>query len=143
MRPRRRGLTGKPCKIDRGEEVKLETLQQVANKLQVTEEYFRHPPAAEVTANDDVVPEPGTVMLRKLDGAHLEQLLKGANRLEWELNAQVRDEETGKFLEDFETAVEKFLKDLFLFRGGPSQVQISPYGPSSIALRRRTTSPPG
>jgi transcriptional regulator with XRE-family HTH domain len=39
-------------KIDRGDEVKLETLQQVANKLQVTEEYFRHPPAAEAT--DDV-----------------------------------------------------------------------------------------
>ena len=41
-------------KIDRGEEVKLETLQQVATKLQVTEGYFRHPPAAEVTDDSDV-----------------------------------------------------------------------------------------
>jgi hypothetical protein len=101
-------------KIDRGEEVKLETLQQVVNKLQVTEEYFRDPPAAEV-ANDADDPEPGTVMLRKLDGARLQQLFKAdPARLEWKLNAQVRDEEARKFLEEFETLVENFRKDLFL-----------------------------
>ena len=59
--------------------MKLETLQQVANKLEVTEEYFRHPPAAEVTDNGDV-PEPGTIMLRKLDVARLEELLLAAER---------------------------------------------------------------
>ena len=87
--------------------MKLETLQKVANKLEVTEEYFRPPPAAEVTDDGDV-PEPGTIMLRKLDAARLEELLEGAERLEWHLNAKVRDDEARKFLEDFETAVENF-----------------------------------
>jgi transcriptional regulator with XRE-family HTH domain len=65
-------------KIDRGEEVKLETLQQVAIKLQVTEGYFSHPVAA-VVADDSAVPvalEPGTIMLRKLDWARLEDFLR-------------------------------------------------------------------
>jgi transcriptional regulator with XRE-family HTH domain len=102
-------------KINRGGPVKLETLQQVAKKLQVPEEYFLHPPTAEAT--DDVdVPEPGTIMLRKLDAARLEELLKGAERLEWQLNAMVRDDEARKFLQDFETAVEKFQKDLRHFQ---------------------------
>src|SRR5579871_5278563 len=104
-------------KIDRGEEVKLETLQQVANKLQVTEEYFRHPPAAEVT-HDLIDSEPGTVLLRKLDATSLENLLSGAERTEWHLNVKVRDENVRKFLEDFETAVESFRKDLRRFEGG-------------------------
>lgn len=106
-------------RIDRGEEVKLETLQKVADKLQVTAEYFLHPPAAEVTNDSDVLSsllEPGTVMLRKLDGARLEELLLGAERLEWQLNVQVRDDEARKFLEDLETAVEKFWGDLRRFR---------------------------
>ncbi len=95
-------------KIDRGEEVKLETLQRVANKLQVTEEYFRHPPTGEVTAAADVPPEWGTIMLRKLDVARLEELLRQAARPRWELNAQVRDEVARKFLVELEGAVENF-----------------------------------
>lgn len=101
-------------KIDRGEEVKLETLQKVANKLQVPEEYFLHPPAGQMTGDGDI-PEPGTIMLRKLDAARLEQLFKAdPERLEWQLNAQVRDDEARKFLEDLETTLENFRKDLFL-----------------------------
>jgi len=46
------GLLALEMKIDRGEEVKKETLQQVAIKLQVMEEYFR--PAAEVKDDGDV-----------------------------------------------------------------------------------------
>jgi transcriptional regulator with XRE-family HTH domain len=98
-------------KVDRGEEVKLETLQQVANKLQVTEEYFRHSPAAEVTNDGDDL-EPGTIMLRKLDAERLEELLGVAERVKWRLNAKVRDDEARKFLENFETAVENFHADL-------------------------------
>src|SRR5262245_57019541 len=65
-------------KIERGQEVKLETLQQAANKLQVPEDYFLHIPAVEVAQDDDVLSlEPGNIMLRKLDLARLEEILKG------------------------------------------------------------------
>jgi transcriptional regulator with XRE-family HTH domain len=96
-------------KIDRGEEVKLETLQQVANKLQVTEEYFRHSPVTEETDKGDD-PEPGTILLRKLDASRLKDIFEGSERIEWHLNAKVRDDEARKFLEDFETAAEDFRK---------------------------------
>jgi transcriptional regulator with XRE-family HTH domain len=98
-------------KIDRGEEVKLETLQRVVTKLQVTEEYFRSPPAAEVNDDDDVAPgllEPGTIMLRKLDVARLEELLTQAARPRWELNAKVREDAARTFLVELEGAVENF-----------------------------------
>jgi hypothetical protein len=102
-------------KIDRGEEVKLETLQQVANKLQVTEEYFRHPPPAAEVTDDGGRLEPGTIMLRKLDAARLKELLGGALEVNWHVNAEVRDDKARKFLEEFETALNKFHADL-LFR---------------------------
>jgi transcriptional regulator with XRE-family HTH domain len=96
-------------KINRGEEVKLETLQKVATKLGVTEDYLRQPQALEVTDNGDVA-EPGTIMLRKLDAPRLEELLAGASRVKWHLNAKIRDDDARKFLEDFETAVDSFRK---------------------------------
>jgi transcriptional regulator with XRE-family HTH domain len=102
-------------KIDRGEEVKRETLQQVANKLQVPEGHFSHPvPAPADDSEVSSVLEPGTIMMRKLDWARLEELLKGAKNLRWSLNAQVRDEATRTLLEDFEQAVENFRKQLDL-----------------------------
>lgn len=94
-------------RIDRGEEVKLETLQQVVTKLQVTEEYFLHLPAAETVDNGDA---PGTIMLRKLDAARLKDLFEGANRVIWHLNAHISDDEVRKFLKEFETALEDFRK---------------------------------
>jgi transcriptional regulator with XRE-family HTH domain len=100
-------------KIDRGGPVKLDKLQDVANKLQVPEEYLL-PPAAEATANGDV-PEPGTIMLRKLDAARLEDVFEGADRVIWDLNAEVRGDEARKFLEDFEPALEDFRKQHELF----------------------------
>ena len=33
------------------------------------------------------IPEPGTIMLRKLDVARLEELIAGADRIKWHLNA--------------------------------------------------------
>jgi len=103
-------------KIDRGEEVKLETLQQVANKLQVPEGYFSHPvPAAAADDSDDSsVLEPGTIMLRKLDWTRFEELLRGAERVEWQLKAPVRDDASRTFLEEFEQAVENFERQLAL-----------------------------
>jgi transcriptional regulator with XRE-family HTH domain len=95
-------------KIDRGEEVKQETLQKVADKLGVPEEYFL---PLSVTGDGDV-PKQRTIMLRRLDAARLEELLAGAERVEWQLNVKVRDEEARKFLKDFEAAVERFHGEL-------------------------------
>ena len=78
-------------------------------------------------------------MLRKLDAARLEDLLKGAERLEWHLNAKVVTTLRAKFLEEFEPAVENFRKDTSdFFRN----LKVTPFGSSLIALRPRTTSPP-
>ena len=102
---------------DRGEEVKKETLQKVANKLGVPEEYFSHPVPAPAAADDSDVSsvlEPGTIMLRKLDWAHLEELLEGAETLRWHLKARVRDDAARTFLEEFEQAVENYRKHLDL-----------------------------
>jgi transcriptional regulator with XRE-family HTH domain len=100
-------------KINRGGPVKLDKLQQVANELGVPEEHLLHAPAAEVTGDGDV-PEPGTIMLRRLDGARLKELLNGAKTIRWHLKALVRDDASRKFLEEFEQAVENFRKQLDL-----------------------------
>jgi transcriptional regulator with XRE-family HTH domain len=105
-------------KIERGEAVKLETLQQVATRLQVADDYFLNPPpTAKGPDDDDVVSalEPGNVMLRKLDVERLEHLLKGEPlRIRWQLNAQVRDGAVRTFLEEMEDAVENFRQQIFL-----------------------------
>jgi len=97
-------------KIERGQEVKLETLQQVATKLQVTEGYFTRPTAAVVAddIDDPSTLESGTIMLRKLDATRLKELLQVGENLRWHLKAQVPDDAARKFLEEFEQAVEKF-----------------------------------
>jgi transcriptional regulator with XRE-family HTH domain len=96
-------------KINRGEEVKLETLQQVATKLQVPEAHFLGPPPAATEDSDDPSwLHTGTVMLRKLDASGLEKLLTQAGRPRWELNAHVGEDAARKFLEEFEGSVEKF-----------------------------------
>lgn len=108
-------------KIDRGQEVKLETLQQVVIKLKVTEEHFL--PTRELIEDADD-PEPGTILLRRLDVARLQQLLQeDPKRIKWHLNAKVRDHEARKFLEEFETAVEKFRTDL-LFSLAPEELSL-------------------
>ena len=104
-------------KINRGEEVKLETLQKVATRLGVPEEYLRQPQApqaAAVTDNGDD-PEPGTILLRWLDAERLKDLFEGVDRIIWHLNAEVRGHEARKFLEDFEPALDDFRKQQELF----------------------------
>jgi len=100
-------------KIDRGEEVKLETLQQVATMLRVHEQHFLQPAAAAVSDDeDDFLLPRGTILLRKLDAARLEELLAAATRIDWCLNAQVPEETTRKFLEEFAVAVQHFKEHL-------------------------------
>ncbi len=89
-------------KINRGEEVKLETLQQMTTKLRVTDAYFLNSAAAADDADVLSVLRPGDIMLRKLSAERLAAILKGASRIRWELNAHVEGETARKSLEEFE-----------------------------------------
>src|SRR5262249_34648065 len=90
------------AKIDRGDEVKLDTLEKVANRLRVPLEHFLGTTEADTTEADDKLNDPPahTVMLRRLNGERLAELLKRVplggkfqsitgDLLEWLLNVQV------------------------------------------------------
>jgi hypothetical protein len=81
------------AKINRGEEVKLETLQNVATRLRVPVGYFLGTTEADDEIND---PSTHTVMLRRLNGERLAELLKVGDRVDWLLNVQVVDEKARK-----------------------------------------------
>jgi hypothetical protein len=90
-------------KINRGEEVKLETLHKVATRLRVPPAYFLETVEAD-DANDPSEPM-HSVMLRKLNGERLAELLKDAKTIDWMLNVQVVDEKARKPLRELERAV--------------------------------------
>src|SRR6266576_3155209 len=74
------------AKINRGDEVKLESLQKVTTTLRVLVSHFEETaPAADQTGGSFGPTD--TVMLRKLNAKRLAELIKGAEwRVEWELN---------------------------------------------------------
>jgi hypothetical protein len=90
-------------KINRGEEVKLETLHKVATKLRVPTAYFVE------TADADDIEDPSDpmhfVMLRKLNGERLAELIKDATSIDWVLNVQVVDEKARKLLDELQSVV--------------------------------------
>jgi transcriptional regulator with XRE-family HTH domain len=101
------------AKIDRGDEVKRDTLEQVANRLGVSLGHFLGTTDADDKLND---PPAHTVMLRRLNGERLAELLKRVplggkfqsitgDQLEWLLNVQVVDEKASKLLNELERAV--------------------------------------
>jgi transcriptional regulator with XRE-family HTH domain len=101
------------AKIDRGEEVKQETLQKLANNLGVPISFF-DPPESESPAIRKLTEkdggEPGNffdaeIMLREFDAEGLSELLRKAKRVRWHLNLQVVDEKVHELLEQFDKAV--------------------------------------
>jgi transcriptional regulator with XRE-family HTH domain len=107
------------AKINRGEEVKLETLQKLANKLKVPITYFDPSTSRSVGHGKSVIQFPkdqvvideahGCIILqlRKVDADDLyEMLLWGeSEKVEWKLNVHTIDDETIPLLEQFEDAV--------------------------------------
>jgi transcriptional regulator with XRE-family HTH domain len=93
------------AKIDRGEEVKQETLQKVANKLMVPATYFDPPAGSSVDQLDS--PFELSLLLRRVDADDLPLMLLWVDRkcIDWKLNVHTVDDETISLLEQFEDAV--------------------------------------
>src|SRR5262249_42958323 len=91
-------------KIERGEEVKLETLQKLATNLHVPPSYFLETSPAPDQTGGSFDPT-NTVMLRKLNAERLAELIKRAEKVEWLLNVQVIDNKARGLLHDLESAV--------------------------------------
>jgi transcriptional regulator with XRE-family HTH domain len=109
------------AKINRGEEVKLETLQKVAKKLKAPLTQFE-PSITDSRLTEDLVGNRAedasdpqhSLMLREVDASALAEMLKEAQRLRWQLNIQGVDEKTRESLEQFEDAVKELRQHLQL-----------------------------
>jgi transcriptional regulator with XRE-family HTH domain len=99
------------AKIERGEEVKQDTLHKLATRLGIPANFFDPPPATEVTKQDDELQSPhglwrhGSLMLRELDADGLSGLLKLASKINWHLELEVAEEKVIQLLEEFGQAV--------------------------------------
>jgi transcriptional regulator with XRE-family HTH domain len=95
------------AKIDRGEEVKEETLQKLASKLDVPATHF-DPPSSDSAHREATQPgDPKflNLMLRNLDAERLAEMLSTTERIQWRLNVHTLDDETIQLLEKLEDAV--------------------------------------
>jgi transcriptional regulator with XRE-family HTH domain len=100
------------AKINRGEEVKLETLRKLANKLKVPITYFDPPGENSVsrvkTKPEWLSPKPEwlSLKLRKVNAEYLTSwLICPGEPIEWKLNVHSVDDEAISLLEQFDDAV--------------------------------------
>lgn len=110
------------AKINRGEDVKLETLQKLAKKLNVAATHF-DPPADDSVSRTDTKPDDPrwlSLMLRKLDAVDLAEMLSVTERIVWQLNIHTVDDETVPVLEQLEDAIKDLYGHLF-FPGDPEE----------------------
>jgi transcriptional regulator with XRE-family HTH domain len=131
------------ARIDRGEEVKKETLQSLANSLHVPMSFFDPPSSPnkkmrgldplELAIDDDDILNfaDAEIMLRELDADGLLKLLKKARRINWHLNVQPSDEKIHELLEQLDKGVQEF--HLHVKHESPEDMEFG--GPGS-GLRR-------
>jgi hypothetical protein len=101
-------------KIDRGEEVKRETLEKVATKLRIPVDRFLGTSGAEIRDDDIHDRDDGfgrSVTLSKITPERLRGILITTSRIHWEINAQLGGD-THTLLEEFEQAVESLRKNV-------------------------------
>jgi hypothetical protein len=103
-----RHQTATLTKINRGQEVKDETLQKLAKKLKVPATYF-DPPATVQETSLPADPEWLDLMLRNLDAQGLAEMflpMLGPEHIDWRLNVHTTvDDETIQLLEQLEDAI--------------------------------------
>jgi transcriptional regulator with XRE-family HTH domain len=103
------------AKIERGEEVKLKTLEQLANGLRVPISFLLDTPSIKQTDPPviELIEEAGEwtralLTLRELDTDSLSALLQKTNKIEWHLyHLRLVDEKVEGLLEQFGQAVEQ------------------------------------
>jgi transcriptional regulator with XRE-family HTH domain len=95
------------AKIDRGEDVKEETLQKLARKLSVPTTHFDPPAGSSVDQVDSQPDDPRwlSLTLRKIDAERLGDLLKANGWMNWQLNVHTVDDGIVPLLEQLEDAV--------------------------------------
>jgi transcriptional regulator with XRE-family HTH domain len=101
-------------RIERGEEVKQETLQRLAKKLGVPGAYFETSSASQMATPGDDEDRDEFVILRKLDVDGLVKCIFGAATIRWLLNIQAVSEKNRALLEEFEKAVQALYEDIMI-----------------------------
>lgn len=108
-------------KIDRGEDVKEETLQKLAKKLNVPATHFE-PPASnsdgEASQPDD--PQYLHLMLRNVGSDRLAEMLAATENIRWKLNVRTVDDDAIQLLEQLEDAVNELHAHLMINSSEPS-----------------------
>lgn len=102
------------AKINRGEDVKLETLQKLAKKLNAPATHFdaRADNSESQVGSKPEEPRWLNLMLRKVDAENLAKMLPTTQRINWQLNFHTIADEAFQFLEQLEEAVNGFHEHL-------------------------------